>query len=104
MMVITTAPPLPSARAYIWTNGWGAPKVSHLSIGGVQNKKRIIVMNDKIPVAMALLRIPRAATTLAFLVSSAIWPDASNPTRVPVVNKKDNIQFQPAGAPVPLSI
>lgn len=56
---------------------------------------------------------------LAFLVSSAMWPEASNPVIVPAVNRlmdrlenacetqgpsyNDSIQFHPAGAPVPLS-
>jgi len=58
---------------------------------------------------------------LAFFVSSAMCPDASNPVMVPAVKRlakrsikvilfqkkdithKDRIQFHPAGAPVPLS-
>ena len=59
---------------------------------------------------------------LAFLVSSAICPEASKPVKVPAVKRlrlaveqkryfqskfgatyNDRIQFQPAGAPVPLS-
>ena len=41
---------------------------------------------------------------LAFLVSSATWPAASNPTRMLEVKRNDNIQFHPELAPVPLSI
>ena len=63
----------------------------------------MIVEKLRKPVAMALLRIPLAATTLAFLVSSATWPDASKPVSVPEVKKKERIQFQAGGAPVPLS-
>jgi len=57
---------------------------------------------------------------LAFFVSSAMCPDASKPVIVPAVKRlnimvntvnipwgkityNDKIQFQPAGAPVPLS-
>lgn len=77
--------------------------MNQTSIGGVQKRYMMIVMKESTPVAIALLRIPRAATTLAFLVSSAICPAASNPVRVPDVNRKQRSQFHPAGAPVPLS-
>lgn len=43
------------------------------------------------PVARADQKTPRAAVTEAFLVSSATWPEASNPTRIPAVTKNDNI-------------
>ena len=58
-----------------------------MSISGVQNKNNIAVANPRMPVRIALLRIPRAATTLAFFVSSATCPEASNPVKVPAVNK-----------------
>lgn len=51
---------------------------------------------------MVLQKIPRAADTAAFLVSSATWPEASNPMRIPAVARYDRHQFQPSGAPVPL--
>jgi len=35
-----------------------------VSKSGVQNKKRIVVRNPMIPVAKALVNIPRPATTL----------------------------------------
>lgn len=60
-------------------------------------------MKPSTPVAIALDRMPLAAMTLkgmsqgrcyhcqnvylAFLVSSAIWPDASNPVKVPAVKR-----------------
>ena len=40
-----------------------------MSRSGVQNKKRIVVSNPMIPVARALVKIPRPATTLQFDVS-----------------------------------
>lgn len=61
------------------------------------------VAKERTPVAIALLRMPVAAMTLAFLVSSAMWPDASKPVNVPAVKRNERIQFQPGGAPVPLS-
>lgn len=64
MMVMKILGPLPNAIAYIWTKGWGASRVKRVSKSGVQNKKRIVVMNPMIPVAKALVNIPRPATTL----------------------------------------
>ena len=52
--VITTLPPLPSASAYSWTNGCGASSENRVSRSGVQNRKRMLVANPRIPVAMAL--------------------------------------------------
>lgn len=60
------------------------------------------------------------AANLAFFVSSAMWPEASNPVMVPAVNRlfffslyvesqikkityNERIQFQAGDAPVPLS-
>ena len=40
-----------------------------MSKSGVQNRKRIVVRNPMIPVAMALVKIPRPATTLRFDVN-----------------------------------
>lgn len=112
-----------------------------VSRSGVQNKKRMVVANPSTAVAMTLDKMPLAAMTLgryifnkggvcycrnvylAFFVSSAMWPDASNPVKVPAVKRlsiehdesfgrakrnkksahKDNIQFHPGEAPVPLS-
>lgn len=48
--------------------------------------------------------MPRAADRLAFFVSSATWPEASKPIRMPAVARYDRHQFQPAGAPVPLYV
>ena len=69
MMVMKILGPLPNARAYIWTKGWGASKEKRVSRPGVQNKKRIVVRNPMIPVANALVNIPRPATTLRFGVN-----------------------------------
>lgn len=79
-----------------------------MSRSGVQNKKRMVVMKPRIPVAIALHKIPLAATTLgevkqkhhyddqkaylAFLVSSAICPEASKPVKVPAVNRLEECQ------------
>lgn len=68
----------------------------------MQNKKRMVVTKPKQPVATALVKMPLAAITLlgssvktgaglmkagepylAFLVSSAMCPDASKPVMVP---------------------
>lgn len=46
--------------------------------------------------------MPLAAEILAFFVSSATCPDASNPINTPAVARYDRHQFQPGGAPVPL--
>lgn len=67
-----------------------------------QNKNRIIVANPPTPLATVLQKMPRAAVIEAFFVSSATWPDASNPIKIPAVARYDRHQFQPAGAPVPL--
>ncbi len=92
-----------------------------MSKSGVQNRNKMVLANPRILVAAALVKMPLAATTLAFLVSSAMCPEASNPVKVPAVNRlhhtsersfhaqeersyKDKIQFHPAGAPVPLSV
>lgn len=48
--------------------------------------------------------MPLAAVTDAFLVSSATWPEASNPIKTPAVARYDKHQFQPEGAPVPLYV
>jgi hypothetical protein len=39
------------------------------------------------PLTTVLQKIPRAAVIEAFLVSSATWPEASNPIRIPAVAK-----------------
>ena len=49
-------------------------------------------------------KIPRAAVSEAFLVSSATCPLASKPVRTPEVKRNDSVQFQPVGAPVPLYV
>lgn len=64
MMVMKMLPPRPSAMAYICTNGCGALSEKRVSRSGVQKRKRIAVMKPQIPVANALPKIPRAATTL----------------------------------------
>ena len=50
-----------------------------------QNKKRITTEKPPIPLTNVLQKIPLAAEIDAFLVSSATWPDASNPIRMPAV-------------------
>lgn len=69
-----------------------------------QNKKRITVANPPTPLTTVDQKIPLAAVTLAFFVSSATCPDASNPISTPAVAKYDRHQFQPDGAPVPLYV
>lgn len=64
----------------------------------------MIVASPPNPLATVLQKIPRAAVTEAFLVSSATWPDASKPIRIPAVARYDRHQFQPGGAPVPLYV
>lgn len=64
IIVMKTLGPLPSAIAYSCTKGWGASKEKRVSKSGVQNKKRIVVRNPMIPVASALVKIPRPAITL----------------------------------------
>ena len=104
-----TAPPRPRATEYICTKGCGASKAKRVSKSGVQNRNKIAVMNPRTPVAMAPPNIPRAATTLeteemsilrcdkqqitclAFFVSSAMCPEASNPVRVPAVKRLGNM-------------
>lgn len=54
--------------------------------------------------ATADVKMPLAATTLAFCVSSEIWPLASKPTRTPAVTKYESIQFQTGGAPVSFKV
>ena len=87
MAVIKALPGLPNARAYSNTNGCGAFKENKVFKSGVQNKNKIVVIKPSTPVAMQLLRMPLPAMTLAFMVSSAICPEASNPVSVPAVNK-----------------
>lgn len=69
-----------------------------------QNKKRITVANPPTPLTTVDQKIPLAAVILAFLVSSATWPDASKPMSTPAVARYDRHQFQPDGAPVPLYV
>ena len=66
MMVMTMLPPLPKAKAYIWTNGCGASKAKMVFRSGVQNRKRIAVIKPKRPVAITLVRMPLPAITLVF--------------------------------------
>lgn len=69
-----------------------------------QNRNKIIVANPPIPLTTVLQKIPLAAVTEAFFVSSATCPDASNPIRIPAVARYERHQFQPGGAPVPLYV
>jgi hypothetical protein len=69
-----------------------------------QNKNRMTTTNPPIPLTIVLQKMPRAAVTAAFFVSSATCPDASNPMRIPAVAKKERHQFQASGAPVPLYV
>jgi len=87
MAVMKALPGLPNARAYTCTNGCGAFRENNVSKSGVQKRNKIVVINPKTPVAIQLLNMPFPAIILAFLVSSAIWPEASNPVSVPAVNK-----------------
>ena len=50
-----------------------------------QNKNRMIAAKPPIPLTMTLQNMPRAAVMEAFLVSSATWPEASNPINIPAV-------------------
>lgn len=69
-----------------------------------QNKKRITTTNPPIPLTTVLQKIPRAAVTAAFFVSSATCPEASNPIRIPAVARNERHQFHASGAPVPLYV
>jgi hypothetical protein len=101
MTFMKTCPPRPSAMEYNCKKGCGVVlnelKTSKL---GVQNKNRITTGKPSTALATALEKIPLALVTLAFCVSSLTWPLASNPTRIPAVTKKLNIQFHTGGAPV----
>lgn len=68
------------------------------------NKNRTIVANPNIPLTMTDQKMPRAAVTEAFFVSSATCPEASKPIRIPAVARYERHQFQPGGAPVPLYV
>lgn len=54
MEVMNAPPPLPRASAYSWTNGCGASSENRVSKSGVQNRKRMLVVNPRMPVAIAL--------------------------------------------------
>ena len=64
----------------------------------------MIEANPPTPLTTVLQKIPLAALTLAFWVSSATWPDASNPINIPAVARYDRHQFHPGDAPVPLYV
>ena len=135
---MTMLPCLPRASAYSCTKGCGASSANKVSRSGVQNRNRIVVAKPSTPVATALQKIPRAATTLRGRFSSYTG-NVSRVGKLPCVLRffcnvsrgveadhssrreepcdgdqrptsprsrstyRDNIQFQPAGAPVPLS-
>jgi hypothetical protein len=67
-----------------------------------QKRNKMIVASPPIPLTIVLQKIPLAAVILAFFVSSATCPEASNPIKIPAVARYERHQFQPAGAPVPL--
>lgn len=67
-----------------------------------QNKNKTTVKSPPIPLIIVDQKMPFAALTLAFLVSSATWPEASKPIKIPAVARYDRHQFHPGGAPVPL--
>jgi len=50
-----------------------------------QNKKRMTTAKPPRPLTTVLQKIPLAAATEAFLVSSATWPEASKPIKIPAV-------------------
>jgi hypothetical protein len=54
-------------------------------MSGQQNRNRMIIGKPIKAEARADVKIPLAATTFAFCVSSEIWPEASNPTSRPAV-------------------
>jgi hypothetical protein len=68
MIVMKILPPLPRARAYIWTNGCGAFNAKTVSRAGVQKRKSIAVAKPKVAVATALVRMPFAAVTLTVVI------------------------------------
>lgn len=70
----------------------------------MQKRNRMTTMNPPTPLTTVLQKMPLAAVTAAFLVSSATWPEASNPIRIPAVARNERHQFQPSGAPVPLYV
>lgn len=53
-------------------------------MSGVTNSQRIVAAKAHVPEDRADQKMPRAATRLASIVSSATWPDASKPMRLPV--------------------
>ena len=64
MIVMKMLGPLPRASAYSCTNGCGASSAKNVFKSGMQNRKRIVVMKPSTPVAIALVMMPRPATTL----------------------------------------
>lgn len=69
---------------------------------GVTKRKRIQAAKAHEPDDSALQKMPRAATLLASIVSSAMCPAASHPIMFPVAYIMTKSQFQPEGIPVPL--
>lgn len=61
-------------------------------------------INPPMPLTKVLQKMPRAADTEALRVSSATWPEASNPIKIPAVARYDRHQFHPGEAPVPLYV
>jgi len=57
-------------------------------MGGVQKRKRIVDPKPAIPLAIAEVKIPRAAVVDAFFVSSATCPLASKPIKGPVASEE----------------
>ena len=76
--------------------------MNRASILGEHARKRNMMGVPRKALAKQDQKIPRAAVKLAFLVSSATWPEASKPVNTPDVNRKERSQFQPVGAAVPL--
>jgi hypothetical protein len=69
-----------------------------------QKRNRIVEAKPPTPLTTVLQKIPLAALSRAFCVSSATCPDASKPIKMPAVARYDSAQFQPGEAPVPLYV
>jgi hypothetical protein len=62
-----------------------SPYTSNAKRLTTQNKKRMTTINPPMPLTTVLQKMPLAAATEAFFVSSATWPEASKPIKTPAV-------------------
>lgn len=86
------------------TNGCGVVIENSVSMSGEQNSNRSKSGNANTAEATHDQNMPRADATEAFLVSSAMWPDASHPVRTPEVERNASMKAQTFELePVPFS-